>query len=216
MSRYDSSTCWFIRLFQLFTGVLRKLGRLSNITWGWCYCGTFNKIYYNAYFSASMFTCIYFVLLFCETLANMKLCIHYYYCLEIPFFTLFEILQNWLKYLHTTFDTGWSRSVIAVLVMKEKPWFYILSYILIRIPNTVVRLILSVSICVNSLDISNVDFNHFFQRVATLSILRYPFGGLGKGIWGFKEAKVSQTHKNTHTHQPVLLTSHFPVCITVY
>lgn len=46
--------------------------------------------------------------------------------------------------------------MIAVLVMKEKPWFYILSYILIRITNTVVRLILSVSICVNSLDISNV------------------------------------------------------------
>lgn len=131
----------------------------------------------------------------------MKLCIHYYHCLEIPFFGLFEILQNWLEYLHRTFDTVWSRSMIAVLVMKEKLCIYILSYVLIRIPSTVVRLILSVAICLHSLGISNVDFYHFFQHVTTLSMLRYPFGDLGKGILGFEEAKVSQTHTHIYMYE---------------
>lgn len=157
------------------------------------------KMYYSAYFRALVFTSIYFVLLFCESPAKMKLCIHYYHCLEIPFFTLFEILQNWLQYLHTTFDTGWSKSMIAVLVMKEKPWFSILLYLLIRIPSTVVRLILSVAICVHSLGISNVDFYCFFQHVTTLSVLRHPFVDLGKGVLGFKEARVSETHTHTYT-----------------
>lgn len=105
--------------------------------------------------------------------------------------------------------------MVAVLVMEEKPWFYILPYLLIRIPSTIVRLILSVAICVHSLGISNVDFYCFFQHVTTLSVLRHPFVDLGKGILGFKEARVSETHAYIHTYvylytcQPVFLTSHF-------
>lgn len=111
--------------------------------------------------------------------------------------------------------------MIAVLVMKEKPWFYILPYLLIRIPSTVVRLILSVAICVHSLGISNVDFYCFFQHVTTLSVLRHPFVDLGKGILGFKEARVSETRIHTHIRISIYMSAcsldqPLSVCITVY
>lgn len=105
--------------------------------------------------------------------------------------------------------------------MKEKPWFSILPYLLVRIPSTVVRLILSVAICVHSLDISNVDFYCFFQHVTTLSVLRHPFVDLGKGVLGFKEARVSETCIHTHIHISIYMSARsldqpLSVCITVY